>query len=175
MSASRRTLSPLPARERIKVRVLVQRAFFARDSRFCSFSFCARIAEKFIDRSQNLLNILKYLIVPEAENSIASRLQERRANFILLRKFGVLAAIEFDDEASFDRAEVGEVGSNRVLTPEFHLAHPAASQMAPQNSFGVGLLVAQPSSVALRGFYKGHADDYLSARNQKQRTRGTES
>jgi hypothetical protein len=29
--------SPLPVRERIKVRVLIQRAFLARDSRFCSY------------------------------------------------------------------------------------------------------------------------------------------
>jgi hypothetical protein len=30
-------LSPLPVRERMKVRVLIQRAFFARESGFCSF------------------------------------------------------------------------------------------------------------------------------------------
>ncbi len=152
MSASRgrKGLSPLPARERIKVRVLVRRASFARESGFRSSSLCARTAEKFVDCAQNILDVLKHLIVPESKNSIAPRLQERSANFIFLRKLGVLAAIEFDHEASFDRAEVSEVGSYRVLTPEFYLAHPAASQMPPQDSFGVGLLEAQPSRVPLR-------------------------
>ena len=62
----------------------------------------------------------------------------------------MLGSVQFDNEASFDRAEIGEVRTNRMLTPELYVLHPAASQMAPQNSFRVGLFATQPSSVPLR-------------------------
>jgi hypothetical protein len=139
------------------VRVLIQRASFARDSRFRpSSSSRVRTAKKFIDRAQNFVHVLKHLIVPKSKNSIAPRLQKRSANFIFPRKFTMLPAIEFDHEAPFDRAKVREVRSYRMLPPEFCLAHSAASQMTPEDSFRVGLRAPQPSGVPLRRFYEGH-------------------
>jgi hypothetical protein len=141
---------PLPVRERIKVRVLIQRASFARDSRFCPSSLFLRTAEGLIDCVEYFVHVCKHLMVPKSKDSIIPRLQKRSANLIFLRKFGVLRAIEFNNEPSFDRAEIGEVRANRMLTPELGALDSAASQMTPQHSFSVGLFPAQPPRVPLR-------------------------
>lgn len=146
----RKGFSPLPVRERIKVRVLMQRASFARESGFFVFSLFFRTGEGLIDCIEHFVHVCKHLTVPESKNSIVPRLQKRSANFIFLRKFRVLGAIQFNNEASFCRAEIGEVRPDRMLTPELYVPHPAASQMSPQHSFGVGLFSPQPPRVPLR-------------------------
>jgi hypothetical protein len=133
----------------MKVRVLIQRASFARDSRFCSFSLL-RFAEKIVDCIKYFVHVCKHLVVPESENPVVPRLQERSANFIFFRELGVLSAVQFNDEALFDRAEVCEIRPDRMLTSELHEPHPAASQMAPQDSFRVRLFMPQSASVPLR-------------------------
>jgi hypothetical protein len=142
--------SLLPVRERIKVRVLLQRAPSARESGFLPFALFCRTAEKLVDCVEYFVHIYKHLIVPESKHSIVARLQKRSTNFIFLRKLGVLGAIEFNDEASFDRAEVSEVRTDRVLTPEFCVTHSTAAQMSPQQSFSVGFFSPQPPRVPLR-------------------------
>ena len=145
-----RDYSPLPVRERMKVRVRIQRAFFARESGFCIFSFFLRAAEQLIDCAEHFIQVFEHLIVPESNNPIIPRLQKRSSNFIFPRKFGMLGSVQFDNEATFDRAEIGEVRTNRMLAPELYVLHPAASEMAPQDSFRVGLVAPQLSSVPLR-------------------------
>jgi len=128
----------------------MQRASAARESGFLRFGLFCRTAEKLVDCVKYFVQICKHLIVPESKHSIVARLQKRSTNFILLRKLGVLGAIEFNDEASFDRAEVSEVRANRMLTPEFCVLHPTTAQMSPQQSFGIRLFAAQPPRVPLR-------------------------
>ena len=162
--SQRRDLTPLPARERIKVRVLIQRAVCsARDSRFCLSLLCRGSGEKLIDFTKHLISVRKHLIVPESKHSIAARIQERRPKCIFARLIGVLAAIEFDNQAPFDRTEVGEVGTDRMLTPEFDLSHPAAAQVAPEDSLGVGLFAAQTAGVLLGQFGALHGRECSQA------------
>jgi hypothetical protein len=123
----------------------------------------SRTAEKLVDCVKHFLHIREHLIVPESKHAVSVRIQKRSANFIFLRKLGVLSAIQFDNEASFDRAEVGEVRTNRMLTAELGVAHPAAAQMSPQDSFRVGLFAPQPPRVPLGRFDRGHGGECLSA------------
>jgi hypothetical protein len=113
-------------------------------------SLFSRTGEELVNRLQYLAHIREHLIVPESKNSIVSRLQKRGTNLIFLGKLGVLGAVEFNNDAPFDRAEVSEVRTNWMLTPEFYVPHPAASQMSPQESFSVGLFFSQPARVSLR-------------------------
>jgi hypothetical protein len=122
----------------------------ARESGFFPFSLRFRTAEELLDRAKNFLNILEHLVVPESKHSVASRIKKRGAHLIFSRAVRMLGAIEFDNEASFDRAEVSEERPNRMLTAKLGAPHPAASQMSPENSFRVGLFVPQASSVSLR-------------------------
>ena len=140
----------------MKERVRLQRAFFARESRFFPFFYCSRATKNFIDRAQNFPNTLQDLGVPESKNPVALRLEKRTPGFVFPRTFNVLCTIQFDDEASFSRAEISEVGTNRMLTPEFGATHLPGSQMVPNNSFRVGLLATQTTSVLLGRFDRAH-------------------
>jgi hypothetical protein len=127
----------------------MQRASFARELRFWLFSFFVRTAEVLIDCIEYYVQVCEHLAIPESKHSVAVRLQKGSASFIFMRKMRVLGAIEFNDETPFDRAEVGEVGTDRVLAAKFCVPHSAASQMSPEDSFCVGLFCAQSSSIAL--------------------------
>jgi hypothetical protein len=107
-------------------------------------------AEKLVDRLKHLVHIRKHLIIPKSEHSVVSGFQKQSASFIFRRKIGVLRAIQFNNETSFDRTEVSKVRTNRMLTPEFRVPHSAAAQVSPQQSFSVGLFAAQPPRVPLR-------------------------
>jgi hypothetical protein len=113
-------------------------------------SLFSRTGEVLVDRLQYFTHVCKYLIVPESKNSIVPGLQKRSANFIFLRQLGVLGPVEFNNEVPFDRAEVSEVRTNRMLTPEFYVTHPTTAQMPPQNAFSIGLSSPQPARVPLR-------------------------
>jgi hypothetical protein len=135
-------------RERIEGKGPYPARFFARGSRFW---LCLNVStEGLVDCVKYFLDVGKHLIVPKTKHSILPGFQKRSAIFIFLRKIGVLGSIEFNNQTSFDRAEVSEVRTNRMLTPEFSVPHSAAAQVSPQQSFSVGLFAAQPPRVPLR-------------------------
>jgi len=141
--------SPLPERERIEGEGPYEaRDLFARDLRFW---LCLNVyTEKLVDCLKYLVQICKHLIVPKSEHSVVPGFQKRSASFIFPRKIGVLGSIQLNNEPPFDRTEVREVWTKRMLTPEFCVPHSASSQMSPQQSFSVGLFAAQPPRVPLR-------------------------
>ena len=141
--------SPLPERERIEGEgPYLARDFFAPDLRFW---LCLNVSsEKLVDCVKYFLDVCKHLIVPKSKHSVVPGFQKRSPIFVFLREMGVLGAIEFNNETPFDRAEVSEVLTNRMLTPEFCIPHSAAAQVSPQQSFSVGLFAAQPPRVPLR-------------------------
>ena len=150
------------------MRVLLQRAFSARESRFFPSSSFLRTAKKLVYRAKNLVNILEYLVIPKSNHAVALRNKKRSADFVLFRALDMLGAIELDDEAPFGRAEVGEVRSNRELTAKPGVALLTASQMAPQNSFRFCLLEPQPSCVLLGRFDRAHHWNCLPSDVEKQ-------
>ncbi|MGC1191992.1 MAG: hypothetical protein WA861_15475, partial [Candidatus Binatus sp.] len=160
-------LSPLPVRERMKVRVRIQRAFFARESGFCSASICVRASKKFIDRAKHLVHTLKHLAIPESKHSITLRLEKRSTDFVFARSLNMLRPIEFDDKPSFSRAKIREVRSDRMLPAKFRAPHLTGPQMAPQDSFRVGLLASQAARVVLRRFDRAHG--FKSSRSVDER------
>ncbi len=62
-----------------------------------------------------------YLLIPKPQHSIALLVEISRSQPILalLLRFGVLTAVEFDNQVPRDAAEIGTVGTNRVLPAEF--------------------------------------------------------
>jgi len=164
-------MSPLPVRERMKVRVLLQRAFLARGSRFFLFFYGFRTSKNFIDHTQNFLNTLQNLGVPESKNPVALRLEKRCADLIFARSLDVLCSIEFNDKPSFRRAEISEVRTDRMLTSKFGATHLPGSQMVPQDSLRVGLLAAQAASVLLRRFDRAHRFRMFASHREKTSTK----
>jgi hypothetical protein len=159
-------LCPLPVRERMKVRVLLQRAIL-RAIHDSASSRCFHPSKNFIDNAQYLLNALKHLTIPESKHSVALRLEKRRADFVFSGSLDVLCPIEFDDEPSFRRAEISEVRTDRMLTAKFGATRLPGSQMVPQDSFRVGLFATQAASVLLRRFDRAHRFRMFASHREK--------
>ncbi len=136
----------------------------------------SRTCEALINHGKNFVDALQHLVIPEAKHAVAARVEKRGARFVLLSSLEMLRTVQPDDEAPFGRAEISEVGTDRKLTAEFGGAHLAVSQMAPQDSFGVGLFEPQPSRVLLGRFDQAHrVDCLLSGRRRQEQEQNPES
>jgi hypothetical protein len=128
----------------------------------------SRTCEALVNRVENFLDALEHLVVPEAKHPVAARVEKRSAGFVFLSSLEMLRAVQLDDEAPFGRAEISEVGADRKLTAEFGVAHLAVSQVAPQDSFGVGLFESQAAGVLLGRYDRAHLVDCLLSGDRKQ-------
>jgi hypothetical protein len=161
-------LSPLPVRERMKVRVLIQRASFARESGICSSSRSLRASKEFVDCAKHLFYTLKHLAIPESMHSITLRLEKRGADFIFSRSIKMLRPIELNDEPSLSRAKIGEVCPDRKLASKLGAAQLPIPQMPPQNPLRLSLLATQPPRVVLGRFNRSHRIECLRSVEEKQ-------
>src|SRR5258708_1798244 len=90
-------------------------------------------------RHHNRLLIPQDLIVPESNYAVAGTLQERRALAILLRLFGVLCAVYFNNQSPLLTTEIRDVGADRMLPPELRASQLAAAQSLPQLALSISL------------------------------------
>ena len=77
-----------------------------------------RVPECLHNPLQHSFDTLHHLIVPEAQDVIASMYQESGPPSIPLRLRGMLTPIQFHDQATFRAAEVGDEGTDGMLSPE---------------------------------------------------------
>ncbi|MEA3062722.1 MAG: hypothetical protein QOJ94_2503 [Sphingomonadales bacterium] len=98
--------------------------------------FFLRAAEDFEDRQQHAIEISEYVMVPEAENAKALAAEIGCPRPIPFRR--VLSAVGFNDQSSFQTAEVGDVWPDRPLPAEFMSAQAARPKLAPQGLLGIG-------------------------------------
>jgi len=162
-----RSFFPSPIGRGFKERDLAQRAVpFARDSRFCRIR-----TEEFLDLGQDFVAVLQHLVIPKSQDTVAVRFEKRATNLIFGGLVGMLAAIDFDDQLSLNRAEIDEVRTDGMLAAEFHVAHAFGSQMTPENLLRSSLLAAQSASGFVRCFGRGH--DFMKVRFPG-RTQGTQ-
>jgi hypothetical protein len=88
------------------------------------------------DALENAVRVAQDVVVPEAEDAIALRFDEAGARFVISYGFGMLAAVQLDDEPLREASEVGEVWADRHLPPPFVLRQLCA-QRAPQALLGL--------------------------------------
>ena len=84
-------------------------------------------------------------VTPEAKNRIAGIVHEVVAAPVVL-VFGVLAAVEFDDEPMLPASKVGKIRSDGELPNEFETAELAVLQLDPQPALGQIVALAQRAS-----------------------------
>jgi hypothetical protein len=79
------------------------------------------------------LKLSVHLIIPKSHDSIAVLFKKSRPQtvFALLFLLGVLTAVEFDNKMPRDAAEIGEVGTNPVLSTEFEPNETFGSEAPP--------------------------------------------
>jgi len=101
----------------------------------------------FVERVENAfddtIRILQHVIVPEAQNQIAHRLQIPGA--IEIARFGMLAAIHFNDQASGLAAEIYNVAPKRHLPTKLQTVEATVAQAEPQLPLGIGLTAPETS------------------------------
>jgi len=74
--------------------------------------------------SQDALQILKHIVVPEAYDA-KSVLREPCVSFDISRRLGMLTAIDLNDQSRFETEEVCNVRPNRNLSTEFECVESA--------------------------------------------------
>jgi hypothetical protein len=65
----------------------------------------------------------------------------------------MLAAVDLDDEERFDRGEVDDIGTHRLLATEFHVLDLPVAQISPKPLLGLCRLPPEPASL-LRSYWR---------------------
>jgi hypothetical protein len=82
---------------------------------------CVTILQGFGNRLQNALGVVQYVVVPKAQNSIAVISEPVvAANVAFI--FGMLSAVDLNDQAQLPADEVDDVRSDGLLPNEFRSA-----------------------------------------------------
>jgi len=95
----------------------------------------------------------QHIVVPEAKHLVSVGIHSRGASFVVVLLFKVLAAVQFYYEASFNACEVGDVASDRKLTPEFAAIKLAAFEVSPKRRLRIRCACAQAACVSPDGFH----------------------
>ena len=95
------------------------------------------------NRLPNPFHVLQYFVVPESYHLESLDFEPLRSRGISLLLFGMLPAVQFDDEFLFETDKVDNVISDGLLASEFEALRLFGAQMLPQQSLGVGGVFAQ--------------------------------
>jgi hypothetical protein len=120
---------PLSQRERIEG----EGPYSARDSVRARFKISGIRTQDDFDFIEHFVRICQHPLIPEAQDPVALRSEKRAPSLVFGGLLGVLAAIDLHDQTPFNRAEIHEVRTNRMLATELYAAHPLASQMPPKD------------------------------------------
>jgi hypothetical protein len=90
------------------------------------------------DGVEDLLWVFVDLLVREAQDGDASSAKERVAKSVTPVTAAVRFAIDLDGEAGVHAEEVGEVGTDRELTPELEAIDLASAEPLPKARLGPG-------------------------------------
>jgi len=83
----------------------------------------------------------QYVIVPEADDDHAHRLEILRTAAIVWRS-AVLSAVDLDRHATFQTEEINDVPADRTLPPEFVTTQATMSHVLPEQALCVRLVMA---------------------------------
>lgn len=93
-----------------------------------------------INGVENAGHILGEFGIPKADDTIAFAFEPQGSTLIAGGHIiiGVMAAIQFDDEARFQAGEICNIGANRRLPPEMTSVNGYVLQGAPQGLLRLG-------------------------------------
>jgi hypothetical protein len=100
------------------------------------------------DRVDHGIELRLDVTIPKPQHTVTGRSQEAVPPLVVGRTFEMLTAIQFDDEPPIERGEVADVEADLVLSAELETADLAATETAPEESFGICLAVTKIADVA---------------------------
>jgi hypothetical protein len=83
--------------------------------------------QRFQNGLHNGIGLRKHIAVTEAKDAKAVRSEERVALLVVRRLRHMLAAVEFDDNGSFQTDEITDIATNRALPAKLEAVHLAAA------------------------------------------------
>jgi len=101
------------------------------------------------DGGQHAFEIVEYLLVSKANDTIAILFELLCSGCILLRLQIVDVAVYFDHQAAGGTVKVGDKGAKGVLPPEFEPVQLLVPQVRPEQFFGRCHLLAQLAGALL--------------------------
>ena len=99
-------------------------------------------AQRFLNGLENSLNIPEHVVVPEADYSVALSF-EKCCPLCILSAFGVLSAIQFNNQLPLVAHEVAYEWADGHLARKLEPTELASSQVHPKSALGVGRVVPQ--------------------------------
>ena len=94
---------------------------------------------------KHTVGIAERLIVPEPQDAIAQRLEERGAPRVVVGAHCMLTAVQLHDQLPLTATGVDDVGADRHLAREFDAEETAIAEMSPQPALRVRLSPPQPT------------------------------
>ena len=91
------------------------------------------------DGRQDVVHVLQYLIVPEAQDVKTASFEDRGALRVVVLLVRVPAAIQFDDQLGIDAHEIGDVAVDWELAAELEAVEVASPKAAPELALRFGL------------------------------------
>jgi len=88
------------------------------------------------NRNRHSVNIVEYFVIRKPDHLPAARFEVALPRPILLFRFFVVAAIDFDTQILSGAGEVSEEWSDWVLPPKLQVAEPFCSKSLPEERFG---------------------------------------
>jgi hypothetical protein len=98
------------------------------------------------DRGPNAIEILQHVVIPETKHVETLTLQVRGSGRVALNR--MLAAINFDNQASLGTQKVNDISIDLHLATESKTRELAITKDAPQIALGVGRILAKRSCFA---------------------------
>jgi len=86
--------------------------------------------------------LLQDFVIPKPQHPKSLRIQESRPLRIIANLFGMLPAINLNNEAALMANKIHDVGTDRFLPLEFKSKKTMATQKVPKTLFGLSLLPA---------------------------------
>jgi hypothetical protein len=103
------------------------------------------VLERCKDASADKIQSGFHLFVPEAHDAEAVR-PEQGVACRIASAFGMLAAIDLDDQHLLESNEIEDVAFERNLPAEFHAIHLATADLLPEHGLGARGIVAHGAS-----------------------------
>jgi hypothetical protein len=93
------------------------------------------------NRFDNTVYVAQHVVIPEAQNKKTVRFKIGRSFCIVIAVFGMLSAIEFDNQPCRLAAKIHDIRLDRHLPTKFQSIQAAVAQAKPQSTLSVRLIV----------------------------------
>jgi hypothetical protein len=97
-----------------------------------------RYIQRHEDGAENVVRILKNIVVPKSQHPESESLQVVSATLVIGKLVEMLTSIDLDDDSALETDEIEDVASHAMLTAELH-SELGVAQVPPQQCFRVRL------------------------------------